>query len=323
MTTSATSTAALSFAGGTFAVPPLGVGVWSWGDRGFWGYGKTYGRQDVNEAFVASINAGARLFDTAEIYGFGESECILGELVRTTQAPAVVASKFAPLPWRLSAGTIDSALRHSLQRLGMQQIDLYQIHWPYSLLSIHAMMDALADAVAAGKIRAVGVSNFSAEQMYRAHEALARRGIPLASNQVYYSLLHRAPEINGVLDACRELDAVLIAFSPLTQGLLTGKFSSKGPRPRGRRSLVHHATDMRKLETVLTLLREIGQQHGGKKPGQVALAWLIGQGGVMPIPGAKNARQAAENAGALDIVLTPDEQAALDAATRHWRRRGL
>lgn len=323
MTTEATDTAMLSFAGGTFAAPPLGVGVWSWGDRSFWGYGKTYGRQDVNEAFVASIHAGARLFDSAEIYGFGESERILGDLVRTTQAPALVATKFAPLPWRLSAGTIGPSIDYSLQRLGMQQIDLYQIHWPYTLLSIHSMMDALADAVAEGKIRAVGVSNFSADQMYRAHEALARRGVPLASNQVYYSLLNRAPEVNGVLDACRELDAVLIAFSPLVQGLLTGKFGPDVPRPRGPRALVHYTTDTKKLETLLGMLREIGQQHGGKKPGQVALAWLIAQGGVMPIPGAKNARQATENAGALAIALTPDEQAALDEATRRWRRRGL
>jgi aryl-alcohol dehydrogenase-like predicted oxidoreductase len=182
------------------------------------------------------------------------------------------------------------------------------------------MMDALADAVAEGKIRAVGVSNFSAEQMYRAHEALARRGVPLASNQVYYSLLNRAPEVNGVLQACRELDTVLIAFSPLVQGLLTGKFGPNTPRPRGPRAFTHYTTDMQKLQTVLDLLRQIGQQHGDKKPGQVALAWLIAQGGVMPIPGAKNARQAAENAGALAIALTPDEQAALDEATRHWRR---
>jgi aryl-alcohol dehydrogenase-like predicted oxidoreductase len=113
---------------------------------------------------------------------------------------------------------------------------------------------------------------------------------------------------------------VLIAFSPLVQGLLTGKFGPNTPRPRGPRAFTHYTTDMQKLQTVLDLLRQIGQQHGDKKPGQVALAWLIAQGGVMPIPGAKNARQAAENAGALAIALTPDEQAALDEATRHWRR---
>ncbi len=300
-------------------VAPLGVGVWAWGDQGFWGYGKEYDEQDVNEAFVASINAGVTLFDTAEVYGNGESERILGQLISTTRAPAVVASKFGPLPWRLTAKLLGTALDHSLERLGLEQIDLYQIHWPYSFLSIESLMDALADAVAEGKVRAVGVSNYSASQMRRAYNALSRRGVPLASNQVHYSLLHRAPEVNGVLDVCRELGVRLIAYSPLEQGLLTGKYTARN-LPTGPRRFTLSRYDMGALQRVVDLLRQFGQEHGGKQPSQVALNWLICRGDVMPIPGAKNARQAAQNAGALGWTLTPAEIAALDEATRAWRK---
>lgn len=300
-------------------VAPLGVGVWAWGDRGFWGYGITYGKQDVNEAFVASINAGITLFDTAEIYGAGESERILGSLIRTTSTPAVVASKFAPTPWRLSASTIASAVDLSLYRLGLQQIDLYQIHWPFTLIPIPEMMNALADQAEAGKIRAIGVSNFSAAQMYQAAETLARRNLTLASNQVHYSLLQRSPEANGVLQACRDLKATLIAYSPLEQGLLTGKYSRTNP-PTGPRFLSALRYNWKELERLIGLLREVGAAHGGKSPAQVAMNWLIAQGDVLPIPGAKNARQAHENAGALGWSLTPAQVEAIDEAAHMWRR---
>jgi aryl-alcohol dehydrogenase-like predicted oxidoreductase len=300
-------------------IRPLGVGVWSWGDRTFWGYGKTYNQQDVTEAFTTSIELGITLFDTAEVYGGGESERILGSLIRKHQAPAVVASKFAPLFWRFTAGSVPRALQGSLRRLGLPRIDLYQVHWPYTFISNTALMNALADAVEAGKIGAVGVSNYSSKQMRRAHEALARRGIALAANQVNYSLLKRTPEINGVLDTCRELGVVLIAYSPLAQGMLTGKYTADNP-PGGPRRFSMSRSRLRAIEPVTDLLRSIGQEHGGKTPAQVALAWLIAQGGVLPIPGAKNARQARDNAGALGWELSTAQQEALEQATRDWRK---
>ncbi|MCU0490701.1 MAG: aldo/keto reductase [Chloroflexaceae bacterium] len=298
---------------------PLGVGAWSWGDSGFWGYGKGYGQHDVAEAFVASTNSGITFFDTAEVYGNGTSERILGELVRKSRSPVLIASKFAPLPWRLSPRSLRGALDASLKRLGVSQIALYQIHWPYTLLPLEGLMEALADAVAEGKVQAVGVSNYSAEQMQRAHAVLARRGVPLASNQVHYSLLKRTPEVNGVLDTCRQLNVTLIAYSPLAQGLLTGKYNA-GQKPEGVRRFTQPfaESNLRAIEPVITLLREIGEGHGGKSPGQVALNWLICQEGVLPIPGAKNARQASSNAGALGWALTAAEQQALGEATSAW-----
>lgn len=300
---------------------PLGVGAWAWGDEGFWGYGKEYGQSDVAAAFDASLKAGIRFFDTAELYGNGESERLLGYLARTSRDPVLVASKFAPLPWRVKPQALQHALDHSLHRLGLPYVDLYQIHWPFSLLSIDVLMNALADAVAEGKARAVGVSNYSADQMRRAHDALARRGVPLASNQVEYSLLKRSPEINGVLNACRELHVTLIAYSPLAQGLLTGKYSPTH-RPQGVRSWVgaFSSAGLYAVQPVIELLREIGQDHDGKTPAQVALNWLIGQGNILPIPGAKNAQQACSNAEALTWTLSEAEREVLSIATSSWRR---
>jgi aryl-alcohol dehydrogenase-like predicted oxidoreductase len=176
-------------------------------------------------------------------------------------------------------------------------------------------MNLMADAVGAGQVRAVGVSNYSADQMRVAHAALAERGIPLASNQVEYSLLHRQPETNGVLDACRELGVTLIAYQPLASGALTGRYSATN-RPSGLRRFVKpfRGRGLATLEPITTLLREVGDRYG-KTPAQVALRWLIENDTVLPIPGAKNREQATNNAAALTFRLTQDEIDALDTAT--------
>lgn len=180
-------------------------------------------------------------------------------------------------------------------------------------------MNLMADAVEHGEVRAVGVSNYSADQMRLAHAVLAERGIPLASNQVEYSLLHRQPETDGVLDACRQLGVTLIANQPLANGALTGKFVA-GARPPGFRRLMPRFRGQQREATnpVVGLLREIGDAHG-RSPAQVALRWLVENEIVLPIPGAKNARQAADNAGALAFSLNPTEIEALDRATAAWR----
>lgn len=301
------------------AVPPMGIGVWSWGAKSFWGYGKNYTREDVTAAYEVCLEDGLNFFDTAEIYGAGESERILGECQRHDGRPILIASKFAPLPNRLSARSLLAALDASLERLGVESIDLYQIHWPYSFLSVDALMDMLALVVRSGKVRAVGVSNYSAALLRKAHERLARHDIPLASNQVHYSLLHRNPENNGVLDTCRQLNVALIAYSPLEQGLLTGKYrvtNPDAPQLIGPRRLTPAFSKIqrRKMEPLLQTLAAVAQAQG-KTSAQVALNWLLCKDeGIVPIPGAKNARQARENAGALGWRLTAPEQAAIAEA---------
>ena len=279
------------------SLKPLGVGAMPWNKKTV---------QGAKAAFDASLEAGLTLFDTAEVYGRGISEKILGRLVRRTEQPVIVASKFAPLPYRVRTASLSRALTGSLKRLGLERIDLYQIHWPYTALKIEPLMNALADEVEAGRVRAVGVSNYNEDQMRRAHSALAERGVPLASNQVQYSLLNRAPERNGVLQACRELDVSLIAYTPIGSGILTGKYRDGLPKPGGMRRMSKHFRQLAKLEPLVAELEAIGEAHE-RSASQVALNWLLRKDHVIPIPGAKVADQAKRNAGALDFEISDEE----------------
>jgi aryl-alcohol dehydrogenase-like predicted oxidoreductase len=275
-------------------------------------YGGAHGFEAETEALEISLGAGVDLFDTAAMYSGGASERRVGELA--TGRDILIGTKF-PSGFRFRAEDFPDELESSLFRLGRDTIDLYQHHYP-GRVSIPILMNHMADAVEARKVRAVGVSNYSAQQMRQAHAALAERGIPLASNQVEYSLLHRQPETDGVLDACRELGVTLIAYTPLAGGLLTGKYSTAN-RPRGffRRVLPRYGRKaLEGLQPVVQLLTEIGDRYS-KTPSQVALRWLIENPTVLPIPGAKNGKQAAANAGALDFALTADELDALNDAT--------
>lgn len=295
---------------------PLGVGTWAWGDKSTWGmggYDTSFTEAAIEEAWEASLEAGLALFDTAEVYGKGESERIIGRLL--AQDPArrssvILATKFMPMPYKLDVKrAMRAALEASIERLGVEHVDLYQIHGPISLRSKAALAEALAEVHAAGLTSAVGVSNYSVKEMTKIHSELAKRGVPLASNQVEYSLLRRVPETGGLLDACQRLGVVLLAYSPIGQGRLTGKYSAANPPP-GKRGFSDHP--METVDQVVAALRTVGEAHG-HTPSQVALRWLIEKGAV-PIPGAKNAAQARENAGALGWTLSADEVATLDGA---------
>jgi len=297
-------------------VTPLGLGIWQWGDTTTWEYGKGYGEADLRQIYEATLAAGINFIDTAEMYGQGRSERVVGQFMAATNTrdQVVLATKFAPLPWRLTSGRLLHALRASLNRLGLSQVDLYQIHWPYTPVAIETWMNAMADVVEADLTRAVGVSNFSPSQTIRAHAALARRGIPLASNQVEYSLLDRKPETGGLIKVCRDLGVTVIAYSPIAKGTLSGKYTpDKAPTGLFRRKYTRDL--LTRIQPLIDLLREIGQAHGDKSPSQVSLNWLICKGAV-PIPGAKNLRQAQENCGAAGWRLTDEEVAKLDEVSK-------
>ena len=294
----------------------MGLGAWQWGDRIIWGYGQTHTDEDIREAFYASLKLGIRFIDTAEVYGSGYSERLLGRFLAETDQPILVATKFFPWPWRLAKGFIPRALKASLERMGVETVDLYQIHWPSPLLSPETQMDGMAECVKRGWARTVGVSNFGEKHMLRAYSTLARHGIPLASNQMHYSLLNREVEKDGTLARCQELGIRLIAYSPLEKGLLTGKYSSENP-PSGVRGS-QYVELLKKIPSVIKLLKEIGQNYGGKTASQVSLNWLICKG-ALPIPGAKKVRQAEENAGGAGWQLTEEDVARLDAATDDFR----
>jgi aryl-alcohol dehydrogenase-like predicted oxidoreductase len=289
-------------------VTPLGFGTWAWGDSLFWGYGKDYGELELRLAFQAAVNQGITFFDTAEVYGLGKSEELLGKFIKETRATTQMATKYMPLPWRFRKEDVADAVTASLKRLKMPSIDLYQVHFPApSFLSQSGLMDALADEVEQGRIKSVGVSNYNAQQLREAHQLLARRGVPLAVNQMRYSLITREIETNGVLAAARELDVTILAYSPLAQGLLTGKYTASNP-PTGARSLDKRfqSAGLMKLQPVFNKLNELGDKYS-KTPAQVALNWLICQPSIIPIPGIKTAAQVDQNAGALGWELTVDE----------------
>lgn len=302
-------------------VTALGIGAWAWGDSLFWNYGENYGAKQVQEAFEAAVNAGVTFFDTAEVYGNGESERLLGEFSQNSSTSVAIATKYAPFPWRIGADSVSAAVSESLSRLQLSQIALYQVHWPFSFfMSQNTLLNALADEVKKGTIAAVGVSNYSAEQMKEAHQILAQRGIPLAVNQVKYSLLSRKVERKGIVDTAKQLGVTLLAYSPLAQGLLTGKYSpSNLQKPDGARKIDSRFSTkgLEKIAPVLNLLTQLASKYE-KTPAQVALNWLMAQGNVIPIPGAKNADQARENAGALGWQLNSSEVSQLEEVSRPW-----
>jgi aryl-alcohol dehydrogenase-like predicted oxidoreductase len=285
-------------------VSPLGVGTNRWAQ----------GKNDeaIFRAYEFFVDAGVNFFDTAEVYSMGKSERLLGECLRRDPRPVVFASKYAPL--RLLGRQFMGALNASLRRLGKQTIDLYYIHFPYGLLSIESLMDLMAQAVQKGKVRAVGVSNFNAKQMRRAATRLARYHIPLAANEVRYNLLHRQPEENGVLAACRELNVALVAYRPLERGrLLSGAFPEKPSEKQGRGKAAP------KEGVVQKTLQAIAKQRG-KSVSQVALNWLLRRDEhVIPIPGTTDSRHALENVDTLSWQLSDDEFAAIDQASSPWK----
>jgi aryl-alcohol dehydrogenase-like predicted oxidoreductase len=288
---------------------PLGVGTWSWGDAGGWGYGKTFGKPDVRQVFEVSVESGITFFDTAESYGDGNSERLIGEFIRNTERRVVVATKFSPARWQVRRKDLIAALKKSLARLRVSSVDLYQVHWPSRLVTVRNRAEALADALEMGLTRAVGVSNHNRDQMLRAYETLESRGFHLASNQVEFSLLHRTPEMQGLLAICSSLGVTVIAYSPLAMGVLTGKYSRQAPPPgsRGVKYLPH----LEKIEKFVRLLREIGETRGGKTISQVAINWVICKG-AFPIIGLKTRQQAEEMLGALGWKLSLAEIRRLD-----------
>ncbi len=308
-------------------VPVVGLGTWAWGDRATWGmggYDADLTEARIAEAWEASLDAGVALVDTAEVYGDGESERIIGRLLAAdpgARERVVLATKFMPLPQKLNVGkALREALLASIDRLGVEHVDLYQIHGPISLRSKAVIAEALAAVVDEGLTRAVGVSNYSAKEVGAIHVALARHGVALGSNQVELSLLRRRPETSGLLAACDRLDVRILAYSPIGQGRLTGKYSAASPPPGSRTFSTH---PMEEVDRVVEVLRAVGEPRD-RTPSQVALRWLADKG-TIPIPGAKSAEQASQNAGALGWTLTADEVARLDAValdgTRTLRQR--
>ena len=293
-------------------VSSIGIGCWAWGDSSFWGYNSSQDAQ-LLETYKVCVENGVNFFDTAEIYGFGKSELLLGRFERLTGSKVQVATKFAPLPLpgRFSSDAVVEACLNSLDRLGTSRMALYQLHWPV-LLQNDRFLDGLARCYEKGLCSGVGVSNYGASQLKYAHKKLAAKGIPLVTNQIQYSLLARAPESNGLLRTAKELNVKVLAYSPLAQGVLCGKFSDD-KLPSGPRGFLVKRT-LPKVRSLLEEMRAIAEREN-KTMSQVALNWCLQQG-VVPIPGARSVSQALDNCGAMGWDLSESDVTRLNALSR-------
>ena len=298
-----------SATGGTVRISAIGLGTWQFGS-GEWGYGADYASREAPAIVERALDLGINLVDTAEAYGFGRSERIVGAALGARRDEAFIATKLLPiLP---IAPVTEQRARASAERLGVSAIDLYQVHWPNPLVPISMQMEGLRRLLDAGVVRFGGVSNFGATGWAAADRAL---GAPLLSNQVRYSLVHRAPE-RAVLGFAQANDRIVIAYSPLGQGVLSGRYGiDRAPTGRARRvNPVFLPENLAAVEPLLAALREIGAAHGAT-PAQVALAWLIRRPNVVAIPGASSVAQLEANAAAAELELTDDEDARLDGAS--------
>jgi aryl-alcohol dehydrogenase-like predicted oxidoreductase len=303
-------------------VTPIGLGVMELsGGGGLLGRVFPVIPQEQKNAIIkAALDGGINWFDTAEMYGAGVSERSLADGLKAagkSDEEVVVATKW--FPFFRTARNIPRSIEERLRCLGGYSIANYMIHQPYSFSSPEAEMNALADLVEAGKIRSAGVSNFNPERMRRAHAALSKRGLPLAVNQVRYSLLTRDIETNGVLETARELGVTVVAYTPLERGLLTGRYHND-PSLVERLSGWRRAGLQRRIEQTRPLIQlmQAIAGHYQATVAMVALNWLVHFNGdlVVTIPGATKVQQAAESAGALRFRLSDQELARLDEASR-------
>jgi len=293
-------------------VSRIGLGTWQFGSRE-WGYGDNYASGPARDIVRRALALGVTLFDTAEAYGLGKSERILGEALGDERTEVAVASKIfpvAPFP-----AVVKQRERASARRLRLDRIPLYQIHQPNPVVPDSVIMPGMRDLLDSGAIGAAGVSNYSLSRWQTADAALGR---PVISNQVHFSLAHLGPLDDLVPFAERE-NRVVIAYSPLAQGLLGGKYGVNN-RPGGVRAInrLFGTENLRRVEPLLQTLRDVATEVGAK-PAQVALSWLISLPNVVAIPGASSVEQLEFNVAAADIELGADSRDALTEAARNFR----
>lgn len=292
-------------------VPAMAVGTWAWGDKYTWDH-KPEDMEGIKDAWRVSNELGLTFYDTAEVYGpFGGSEKIIGDLIKgsdkETRSKLYIASKYLPWPvpthWDFFGPNLPKGLKGTLDRLGLETIDLYQIHMPKSPYSFKSLGQGLVACVKLGLARSVGVSNFSEASLREIGAEMEKEGVPIASNQIEYSLLRQMPDKDGLQAYMNEQNIACLAFSTLGQGRLTGKYSAENPMPSKRQFGVDHSwEDIRPLLDELKVLAEKYEVTMAA----VAINWVIRKGAI-PLAGARNGSQAEENAKAMTFELTEEE----------------
>jgi aryl-alcohol dehydrogenase-like predicted oxidoreductase len=300
----------------------LGIGAWSFGgDEGdYWG---AQDQGDAEAVVGAALDAGINYFDSAEVYNDGRSEIALGRALGARRAEAIVGTKVSPE--NTAPDTLRARCEASLRRLGTDYIDIYMVHWPVTDRPVEEALEALAGLQRAGKIRAIGVSNFGVHDLGEAARLAVAHGTGLAIDQLYYNLLSRAIEI-GVLPLCRQLGVGVIGYMPLQQGLLSGKYATptdvppmrartrhfSGARPRSR-----HGGPGAEREIFVALDGIRGVAEGlGVSMAELSLAWAIARPGITcTLVGMRNPAQLAGNLAAARLTLAPEVIAELDRIT--------
>jgi len=283
-------------------ISAIGLGAWQFGSAE-WGYGEDYARDEALKIVHRALELGVNMIDTAELYGFGRSERIVGEAIKGRRDSVFLATKLFPvgLPFQVA-----SRARSSARRLGVDRIDLYQQHWPSQMFPPGATMPRMRKLVESGLVSHAGVSNHSLGQWQAAEKNF---GGPVLSNQVKFNLLDRGPE-RELVPWAHENGRVVIAYSPLAQGLLSGQYLETTPRNLRRLRPAFSASARARLRPLIAALGEIANMHNASAA-QVALAWLIRRPNVVAIPGASSVHQMEQNAAAADIDLSDEEDAKL------------
>jgi len=293
-------------------ISKIGLGTWQFGSRE-WGYGEPYASREAHAIVRRALKLGVTLFDTAEIYGSGRSERILGAALGEDRESVFLATKLVPVV--PSALAIKQRAVASANRLGVSRLELYQVHWPNPLVPDSTIMRGMRSLQESGLVGEVGVSNYSLERWRAAEEKLRNR---VLCNQVQYSLVDRLPE-RDLLPFAEARGHVIIAFSPLAQGMLSGRYHGGGLPADSIRtaSPLFQPENLERTSDLIAALREVADAHSAT-PAQIALAWVIRHPAVAAIPGASNVEQLEDNVAAAEIELADDEYRVLDTMSARF-----
>jgi len=338
---------------GSLTVPNVGIGTIAWSSNSL----TKLENPDLDALVESACQQNGGFFDTGERYGshiktamgmgWGETESMIAKMLQNADVQddalrPTVATKFTPSPWRTSAKSVVEACEASRERLGVDSIDLYQIHMPDIVKPLRFLgkdesydelyWDGLAECYHRGLVKNVGVSNYGPTLVTKCHDALAKRGVPLASNQIAYSLIGRHNGAQQTVDRCNELGVKVLAYYPFAMGLLTGKYSSLSPE-MATEDVVTSLSSSRRSKLELKDLQRYANGDGKQIPGggispllrameaianargktvaQVALNYIICKG-ALPIAGARTADQVSDNLGSLGWRLSEDEVALLE-----------
>ena len=290
----------------------IALGTWAWGAGAFGGdavFGSKTDVENLKPVFDAAMKAGLNLWDTATVYGMGESEKILGTFVAGEKREAVeLSTKFTPQLAEIYENSVEKMALASIERMGCDYIDIYWIHNP---MDVERWTPGLIPLLKSGKVKRVGVSNHNIAEIRRANEILGEAGFKVSAVQNHFSLLYRSSEKGGVLDYCKENGIEFWAYMVLEQGALSGKYNKENPLPEESDRGKKYNPVLEQLAALTDEMTAIGKKYNASCS-QIGIAWAIAKG-TLPIIGATKERHVIEAAEAATIMLTPEEMSRLEA----------